>query len=170
MAYIGGKLEPWFDTGPIERALKEAVRLGTAHAKDLAEEYSPVDTGDLKKSWKTSHAHKVIGTSYPGTGYGAEWYTEVEYAPYVEHGTGLWGPEHRKYLILPKEPGGSLHWVGPGGEDIYASHVWHPGSPGAHMLSKSAAKLEVEMVKVTAPAFDMWATETAHQNPWAELT
>lgn len=170
MAYIGGKLTPWFDTGPISGAIKDAVRLGAEHAKHLAAEYTPVETGDLRKSWKTSRAHKVIGTVLLGTGYGAEWYTDVEYAPYVEHGTGLWGPEHRKYLIVPKKPGGMLHWVGPGGHDIYAKAVMHPGSPGHHMLAKSAAKLELDLEAVTFPAFELWARHTAEQNPWAVLT
>lgn len=167
MAYIGGKLKPWFDTSPIDGAIKNAVRLGVEHANSLAAEYTPVETGDLKKSWKTSRAHKTVGTNYPGSGYGAEWYTEVEYAPYVEHGTGLWGPEHKKYLIMPKTPGGKLHWVAPGGGDVYASKVMHPGSPGHFMLSKSAAKLELEMEAITKPAFDNWAREQAKVNPYA---
>jgi hypothetical protein len=28
--------------------------------------------------------------------------TDVFYGPYLEYGTGLWGPKHAKYVILPK--------------------------------------------------------------------
>lgn len=167
MPYEGGKLAPWFDTGPIDNALKNMARLGVRRGKELAVENTPVETGDLKRSWKESRAHKVVGSTYPGSGYGAEWYTEISYAPYVEHGTGLWGPEHRKYMILPKTPGGTLHWVGADGQDVYAKSVMHPGSPGAHMLALSAAKLEFEMDYVLKPALSQWARETEHQNPWA---
>jgi hypothetical protein len=57
----------------------------------------------------------------------------------------LWGPEHRKYLILPKRPGGFLAWRGPGGM-IFARAVWHPGSPGQHMVQIAAAAVEIEMM------------------------
>jgi hypothetical protein len=170
MAYIGGKLHPWFDTGPINGAIKNMVRLGVRFGKEQAAKATPVETGDLKRSWKESRAHKVVGTTYPGAGYGAEWYTEIDYAPYVEHGTGLWGPEHRKYLILPKTPGGTLHWVGADGADVFAKSVMHPGSEGHHMLAESAAKLEVEIEGIVRPALSNWARETARQNPYAELT
>ena len=39
----------------------------------------------------------------------------MEYAPYVNYGTGLWGPEHRKYLIEPIEPKKALSWIDPVG-------------------------------------------------------
>jgi hypothetical protein len=167
MPYIGGKLAPWFDRGPITPTLKNMARLGAHRGRELAERFTPVDTGDLKRSWKESRAHKVVGSTYPGSGYGASWYTEVDYAPYVEHGTGLWGPEHRKYLILPKKPGGVLHWVDAGGHDVFAAKVLHPGSPGAHMLAKSAARLEMSLESVLRPALRNWARVTEHQNPYA---
>lgn len=167
MPYIGGKLEPWFGDKPIDSALRNMARLGVRRGKELTIGKTPVETGDLKASWKESHAHSVIGTQYPGMGYGASWYTEVDYAPYVEHGTGLWGPEHKKYLILPKTPGGTLHWVGAGGEDVFSKGVMHPGSPGAHMVANAAAELELELETVLRPALKNWARETEHQNPYA---
>lgn len=167
MPYVGGKLEPWFDDAPVGRTIRNMVRLGVRRGKELTVEKTPVETGDLKESWKETRPTKAVGSHYPGTGYGASWYSEVEYAPYVEHGTGLWGPEHKKYLILPKKPGGSLHWVGPGGVDVYSKGVMHPGSPGAHMVSDAAAQLEAQIETVVAPALHNWVFETEHQNPYA---
>lgn len=165
--YIGGKLAPWFDDRHINPTLRNMARLGARAGREFAQEETPVETGDLKRSWKEGRPHKVAGTSFPGTGYGAEWFTEIEYAIHVEHGTGLWGPEHRKYLILPKKPGGALHWVGKGGEDVFAAVVLHPGSPGAHMLAKSATELEISMESILRPALSNWARVTERQNPFA---
>lgn len=165
--YLGGRLSPWFSDAPVGPALRNMARLGVRRGKELTIGKTPIDTGDLKASWKESRAHRVVGTHYPGMGYGASWYSEVDYAPYVEHGTGLWGPEHRKYLILPKTPGGTLHWVDGSGIDVFAKGVLHPGSPGAHMVAQAAAQLELEMESVVRPALENWAKVTERQNPYA---
>ena len=167
MAYIGGKLAPWFDSAYITVTLRNMARLGARRGRELTEAHTPIETGDLLKSWKESGVQKVIGAVIPGTGYGASWYSELEYAPYVEHGTGLYGPEHKKYLIVPKTPGGTLHWVGAGGGDVFAKAVMHPGSPGAHMVAKGAAELEAGLEAVLRPALSNWARVTEHQNPTA---
>lgn len=165
--YLGGKLSPWFGTDPVTITLRNMARLGVRRGKELTVDKTPVETGDLKASWQESDIHRVAGLLFVGDGYGAEWYTEVNYAAYVEHGTGLWGPEHREYLILPKHPGGTLHWVGPDGVDVYAKSVLHPGSPGAHMVADAAAVLEVTLEPTLRPALKDWARETERQNPYA---
>lgn len=71
---------------------------------------------------------------------GAE--TEVDYAPYVEEGTGLWGPTGAPYEIKPIDPLGVLHWVVAGGEHVFAKRVMHPGSPGQHMFAIGIAMAE----------------------------
>ena len=81
---------------------------------------------------------------------GAE--SELEYAPYVEHGTGLWGPKHAKYLIVPKRPDGWLRWIDPDtGNPVFAKRVMHPGSPGNHMFEIGVAIAEQEFEREVEP-------------------
>lgn len=80
-------------------------------------------------------------------------YTEVDYGPYVESGTGLWGPKHAKYKIEPKTPGGMLHWVDRHtGKDVYAKWVMHPGSPGQHMFMIGVLATESEFERLAEEA------------------
>lgn len=133
---------------------------------------TPVETRHLRDSYKQ---RAIVYGAYDAAtgadwGYGARdaagrwthgtkayaWtgtvFTEVDYALYVEKGTGLWGPRHAKYKIAPKKPGGMLafqpyHRTAAGGVildvhsgspsksgTIFVRYVMHPGSPGAEMF------------------------------------
>jgi hypothetical protein len=99
---------------------------------ELIVEFTPIRTGNLRTSWFTS---------------GSTVKTEVDYAPYVNYGTGLFGPEHRKYLIEPHPPKRFLSWIDPArGGRVFARRVWHPGSEGAHMIEKAAAAMEAGLL------------------------
>lgn len=156
MPYIGGALADLYDEAPTRRALVKMADRGTDRLAELIELHTPVDTGNLKGSWKKTPL--VIKPGFH-TRYERRVFTEVEYAPYVEHGTGLWGPKHAKYLIVPKKPGGVLHWIGPGGESVFATRVWHPGSPGAHMVVKGVADVEAAFALILDPVLHEWARE-----------
>jgi hypothetical protein len=101
---------------------------------------------------------------------GAE--TDVFYAPYVEEGTGLWGKNHREYIIRPKKPGGWLSWITQTGftrkdgsrvepgTRVFAKEVRHPGSPGQHMFAIGAELLEHEFEEfVGDPVAEDWARD-----------
>jgi hypothetical protein len=81
--------------------------------------------------------------------------TFVEYAPYVEDGTGMWGPHHAPYPIEPT-PGGLLSWVGPDGKRRFAKRVMHPGSPGQHMFAIGAALTEHEFERIADHGLREW--------------
>lgn len=49
------------------------------------------------------------------------------YALYVHDGT-------KAHVIMPKKPGGVLHWVDGGGNDVFARVVHHPGYKGNPFL------------------------------------
>jgi hypothetical protein len=170
MAYIGGFLSPWFQNDPNEKAMRNMVRVGIREGKEIAAENTPVQTGDLREHWTESeHIGKTV--SFLGIGWEGSWENDLDYAPYVNYGTGLYGPEHRKYLIVPKTPGGTLHWVDRlTGEDRYAKAVLHPGSPGHHMLEISAAWLEATWERLVRPVLTAWAREVERQNPYATFT
>ena len=100
---------------------------------------------------------------------GAE--TEVSYAPYVEEGTGLWGPKRSKYIIRPKRPGGWLSWITQHGftrrdgtfvqpgTRVFAKKVEHPGSPGNHMFKIGVLMVEAEFDEIMAPILRDWVTD-----------
>ena len=168
MPYIGGKLAPWFDDDPNHRAMANIADIGASYAAEIAEDNTPVETGKLRKSWEITAAQPVI--DFLGYAWEATWKNDADYAAYVNYGTGLWGPEHRKYLIRAKG-GGSLHWVDKlTGEDRFAKWVMHPGSPGNHMLEISAGMLEATWVRLARPALTQWSREVERQNPWATVT
>lgn len=136
MPYVGGSLRSLFDQ-PQRDATTDAMRSMADRAiqtwKDATVKATPVDTGALKQSWYT------VGPEAAGEVIESSLRSDIDYAPHVEFGTGLYGPKAAKYPILPKKPGGFLHWVDPAtGKDVFARKVMHPGSPGAYMLTKGA--------------------------------
>lgn len=146
----------------VERATLWAGRRmisdGVDRLRENIEINTPVDTSALRSSYKlrpidygpvqTKRMLEMAWTS--GV------YTEIEYAEYVERGTGLWGPSHAKYRIVPKNPGGLLHWVTPTGLSVFAKEVWHPGSPGAAMFRIGALLTEHEADEWAHRALREW--------------
>ena len=149
MGYSGAKLQHWFDdTRVIPRGcLAMADHMG-AHTTRLVKQNTPIDTGELRAEIHQKPVRARRGLVAEGFAAGDRVYesgaeSELEYAPYVEHGTGLWGPKHAKYLIVPKRPDGWLRWIDPTtGQPVFAKRVMHPGSPGNHMFEIGAAIAE----------------------------
>jgi hypothetical protein len=159
MAYIGGRLEPLFRPREVPGLCRKLAERGgremVANVKrntpiGAVNPYDPHIPGGLRESIKQIHLRvypRLGSTVYES---GAE--TNVDYAPFVEHGTGLWGPYRRMYEIRPKRPGGWLSWVDPkSGDRIFARRVLHPGSPGNHMFEIGAHLTEHE--------FNTWGEE-----------
>lgn len=146
--------------------MQAAPVLVAGEAKEFAAKKTPEQTGDLARAWESDEkAHKAV--TFVGTAMSAKWFNEKEYAQYVNYGTGLWGPEHKKYLILPKDPDGMLHWVDKAGVDRFAKSVLHPGSPGHFMLEASADFVEATWGRIVQPLLRVWARATERQNPYA---
>lgn len=134
MAYTGGSLTTLFDASQ-QAATKDTLRDLANTAIDVWKETTvketPVVTGELKAGWYTTKA------VWAGATVESKIQNNVEYAPHVEYGTGLWGPNKAKYPITPKKPGGWLRWIDPKtGKEVFARKVMHPGSPGRYMVSK----------------------------------
>jgi hypothetical protein len=158
MPYVGGKLGTAVEAmiRPTERFAREMAETGAGRLRERVEKHTPVDSGHLRSEWKTKPVvHFISPTGQLVYQTGVE--TDVEYAPYVEWGTGLWGPSHAKYLITPKNPGGVLHWVNAQGHDVFAAWVWHPGSPGAHMVAIAVAESEEAFARDLQAAVSEWA-------------
>lgn len=87
----------------LKATMNEALKLVHGQAKDLA----PVDTGDLAGSIHMEN--KKVATGYMG-----RVYTNLEYAPYVEFGTGVKGngtyPYKVEGLTLAYKDKGWCYW------------------------------------------------------------
>ena len=136
--YIGPVLGDAFAQEPLTDALWRMADKGGDRLHEFIVAFTPIHTGNLATSWyRTAVRRELHGTT---TAYTAPVSTDVSYAPYVNYGTGLWGPEHRKYLIEPHPPNEYLTWIDPlTHRRVYARHVWHPGSEGHHMIEKAGS-------------------------------
>lgn len=132
MPYVGQSVTDLFDE-PVQLLTENAARAMCDEAGDsikkIAETNTPVRTGKLRASWKKGDA-KPEGTGK----FAIDVSNSVEYAAYVENGTGIYGPRHAPYTIFPRNPGGVLRWMGRDGQVVFAKYVVHPGSPGNYML------------------------------------
>ncbi len=109
----------------------------------LARRNAPVDSGDLRESLDKIPVHRVRIGGFPGFASGV--HTFLDYAPSVEHGSGLWGPRHAKYLIKPRDPNGVLSWLDKAtGERRFAKYIWHPGQPPQKYVARAVAQCEAE--------------------------
>ena len=80
--------------------------------------YCPVVSGNLKQ-------RSGCDVSQPNVG--IIWYA-APYAPYVEYGTGIYGPKGVGYIVRVNPPKKALHWVDSGG-DHFAKSVYIKGMP-----------------------------------------
>jgi hypothetical protein len=151
------------DQEPIRRAMYRMAQQGGDRMVDFTILNTPVDTRNLRTSWY----QKPVTVAYTVGGalaYESGVATDVDYAPHVEHGTGLWGEGHAKYRIRAKGAAGGgadyLRFV-IGGKVIFAKEVWHPGSPGAHMVAIAANMVEAQFDSILRPAMEMWRREQA---------
>lgn len=167
MPYVGGSLVPLF--GKEAQAITKAtcVRMsakGADRMHEVAAANTPVRTGNLRTAW---YQLPVVPFDYLiGMGYRSGIANDVEYAAWVESGTGIYGPEHKPYVITPKEPGGVLAWRDPkSGKWVYARKVLHPGSPGNHMLALAGHVVEFETDSgvLMQPLLSEWASKVESQ-------
>jgi hypothetical protein len=171
MSYMGGRLQPLFDPTPIRRACIDMADKGGERMTAITRMNTPVghrphEQGYVPGTLRASIKQKVM-VIYRRRGNwvyesGAE--TDVEYAPYVEHGTGLWGPRRAMYEIKPKHPDGWLSWIDQTtGERIFAKRVMHPGSPGQAMFAIGAHLTEWEFHNFGQRRVQQWAREQERQ-------
>lgn len=98
-------------------ALRRATVAGALIVETLAKQNAPVRTGNLRRSIHTEVLESTRALARVSVG------TDVEYARTVEFGSGLYGPRHARYPIVPRTRR-ALFWPG-------AAHpvrrVMHPG-------------------------------------------
>jgi hypothetical protein len=147
MPYVGGSLTTLFDeTAQMKtrNLAKTLAHKGGRRMETLARANTPVRTGELRASWYRTPVVEI--DALLGRAYRVTVANDTDYAAWVENGTGIYGPEHRPYVIVPKDPMGTLAWRDPKtGKMIFAKRVLHPGSPGNHMLAIAAHVVEYEL-------------------------
>jgi Bacteriophage HK97-gp10, putative tail-component len=155
MPYTGDKIGDFIRAAkvPTSRAAHEMAEEGGEAMRGFIRDNTPVDTGDLRSSWRQKPVIRLIdarGRVVYETGV----WTDVEYAEWVERGTGLYGPYHQR--IYPSKPGGVLTWIGPDGKRRFAKSI--KGMRGAHMVATGVAKTEAEFDSIVRPVLDRWRT------------
>lgn len=146
MAYVGGTLTKLFDEPARALTADAHVRMVEAGGHRLfviAKENTPVHTGVLRAAWERGPVKVEMRDGDKAMS--QEVRNDTSYAQDVEEGTGLYGPKKAPYVILPKKPGGVLHWIGKDGKSVFARRVLHPGSPGQHMLAIAANVTDAEL-------------------------
>lgn len=162
--YVGGRLAPLFDPAPAGRAAKRICGTAAETGKWLTKAKTPVgpprvppNVPPLRESIYSTPPVPVA--VFHLRGWSAEWATDKEYAPYIEHGWGLWGWHHTKYPIRPRKPGGYLHFFTKDGREVFTQLVMHPGSHGRHMFANAANEVEATLPRIAAPWLEVWVRE-----------
>jgi hypothetical protein len=153
--YIGPYLSDAFDDAPVKDALDAMANRGGDELHEWISQYTPIRTGNLATSWYRERTKRELhGTAMAHISRVA---TDVDYAPYVNYGTGLFGPQHKKYLIEPHPPKTLLVWTDPHtGRTMAAPRVWHPGSPGSYMVERGVVWVESTLQETMAPELEKW--------------
>ena len=156
--YYGPYLPDVFAQKPLDQALWRMADKGGDRLHEFIVAFTPIKTGNLATSWYREPVRRELhGTS---TAYSAPVATDVSYAPYVNYGTGLWGPEHRKYLIEPHPPNQMLSWIDPlTGRRVFARRVWHPGSEGHHMIEKAGSVIHAGLNEMMLSELETYKRE-----------
>lgn len=93
--------------------VRDAVSRSALAIQGGAKRLCPVDSGRLRSS---------IGVRFYLGGLAGHIGTNVEYAQPVEFGTGVYGPQQREIVIVPKRAT-VLSWIGKDGQRVFASKV-----------------------------------------------
>jgi hypothetical protein len=160
VSYRGGRLSPLFEADPGRLCRRMAERGGSEMVRNVkantpigaVNSFDPHTPGALRASIEqiTLRVYPHLGSTVYESG--AE--TNLHYAPYVEHGTGLFHrPDpHTSWTIRPRHPDGWLSWIDPQtGERIFAKKVVHHGAPGSHMFEFGA--------HITEHEFNAWGEQ-----------
>lgn len=167
MGYEGARLAPLFSPVPARRTARRMTIVGSEEWKRVTVANTPIDDspfpsrapGTARESWRVKTVvgpiHTLSVDTYLG---GLE--TEDDVALFLEIGTGLYGPEHRAYVIKPKDPEGWLRFYSrKTGQWVYAKQVLHPGIHPQRPLATAAVFVEHNLERTMRPLLAAWIRE-----------
>lgn len=115
--------------GDIKESARKGLERGAKKIQKNAKLLTPVDTGNLRNSIKTKSNITIDGAE-------AQVYTNCEYAPYVELGTGERGRESD--IDRPEEVSYKADWPG---------QTAQPYMTPAYLHAKNSGEVEQEVIK-----------------------
>lgn len=121
----------------LNNAMTSAGEEGTDHIHDAATAAIRKRTGRTATQIK-----KVVTITGPGSGEGEVYITDPV-GSYLHHGTGIHGPEKRRYTITPVKKRALKI---PGSRTGFASRVNHPGMRGDQWMRTGAEAAEVRVL------------------------
>jgi phage gpG-like protein len=132
------ELQARFSKSPIlmEQAARETLTAATLVAEGAAKENAPIDQGILRGSIH-SRVSRLNGETVGIVG------TNIEYAPYQENGTGIYGP--RATLITPKRSR-FLRFKTKSGQIVFARSV--RGSRPKKFMAKGMKAVQSNLAKI----------------------
>ncbi len=115
--------------GNVKESAKKGLERGAKKIQKNAKYLSPVDTGHLRNSIK-------IKSQITQEGVEAQVYTNLEYAPYVEFGTGVRGAS--SHMERPEGVHYNARWMG---------QKPQPFLTPAYLHAKNTGEVEQEVIK-----------------------
>lgn len=167
MSYTGKRLAPMFDRSGIDGVCRELAERGGERMTEWTRRNTPIGNRPFEPTYVPGHLRESIeqkllvvrfSPTHRAMVYESGAESNLDYALYVEEGTGLYGPYKRMYEIRPKNPDGWLRWLNPEtGEPIFAKRVMHPGIHGQHMFAIGAHMTEYEFNVFAERIVQAWA-------------
>jgi hypothetical protein len=149
MGYRGGRLASLAaDDGATERTARGIADSGGRLMTEVAVERTPVESGEVRASWRQLPVDRERREGVTGYVSGAS--NHHWRARFVE-----WGVQ--PHNIEPRgDPEGAEAVETPAGPRAL---VHHPSYPGAHMTAQAAAAAEVALPELAAPELEAWAKD-----------
>ena len=101
---------------------------------DLAERYAPRDSGELADSIEVDNSTKMESRVT----------ATAPHAGFVEFGTwqhNVFNPQAGTYEIRPRDPDGTLRFIGSDGEPVFTRVVHHPGIEPNPFMGRAVAEV-----------------------------
>lgn len=158
--YTGARLAPLFSPTPSRITARRMAEHAAEHFHRRMVERTPIDfagptPGKTAASWRVKPVIRLVALGEEVYETGVETHDPV--ARWLEHGTGIYGPHHRPYVIRPRYRGHELRFYSRRlGRWVFARSVLNPGMRAQRPLATAAAITEHELAVVLQVDLEEW--------------